>query len=251
MYSVTQRIKSIKQPRGGYINPRMFEVFQLDSYETLNEAENISPIIVGEVVDYLTRFMLGSSLEDAFKISLIGAYQAKELKKASSFLVNIKGLDDNSIFNASKLAGYDVVFRAGLVFYKGVDQINPDKNTINNIRVMVNRSLKFFNDWGPVTLDSPTFEGGYSETVSTGDADFLTKDTLWDMKVSKNKHTSKHTLQLLMYYLMGKRSIHKEFESVDTIGFLNPRMNTISVLKVKNIEQNTIDIVSKEVLGYN
>ncbi|MGF2095734.1 hypothetical protein ACQUFP_17500 [Enterococcus casseliflavus] len=30
MASVTQRIKQIKQPRGGYINPNMFTIVKMD-----------------------------------------------------------------------------------------------------------------------------------------------------------------------------------------------------------------------------
>lgn len=46
-----------------------------------------------------------------------------------------------------------------------------------------------------------TFKGGYSPIVTAGDGDYLTKDTLWDFKVSKKELNSKHTLQLLMYYI--------------------------------------------------
>ena len=48
-----------------------------------------------------------------------------------------------------------------------------------------------------------TFEGGYTNIVSSGDGDYLTEDTLWDFKVSKEEPKSKYTLQLLMYYIMG------------------------------------------------
>ena len=36
--------------------------------------------------------------------------------------------------------------------------------------------------------------GGYTYDVDRGDGDYLTEDTLWDYKVSKNKLTSKTTL---------------------------------------------------------
>jgi hypothetical protein len=36
-------------------------------------------------------------------------------------------------------------------------------------------------------LDGFTFEGGYTDTVSKGDGDLTTADTLWDFKVSKAK----------------------------------------------------------------
>ncbi len=61
-YSVTQRTKNVKQPRGGYINPKELQTESLGpGIETLNPAENVSPNLVGLAVDYLTRFMSGAS----------------------------------------------------------------------------------------------------------------------------------------------------------------------------------------------
>jgi hypothetical protein len=76
--------------------------------------------------------------------------------------------------------------------------------TYENIITMVKRSLNFFKKFGPVTKYGFTMRGGYTDTVSTGDGDFLTEDTLWDFKVSKKGPTSAYTLQVLMYFLMGK-----------------------------------------------
>ncbi len=65
------------------------------------------------------------------------------MKNATSLLADIKGLDKKSITNACKLVGYDVCFRAGVIGYKPVEEINPDKDTIENIVTMINRSLSF------------------------------------------------------------------------------------------------------------
>ena len=250
MYSVTQRIKTIKQPRGGYIKPKEFEVTQLSDGIELVENENIHSSIIGLAVDYLTRYMIGARAKDAFSISLLGSDIIKERKKAENLLQDIKGLDDKSIINACKLSGYDVCFRAGIIGYKPVDTIHPNSETISNIRTMVNRGIKFFDQYGPITLDGFVFVGGYTDIVSSGDGDFLTKDTLWDFKVSKDKPKSAHTLQLLMYYIMGKRSINKEFETVKNIGIFNPRLNVVYSLEINKIPQEIIDTVSKEVIGY-
>lgn len=95
----------------------------------------------------------------------------------------------------------------GALMAKGVDETNPNKDTIKNIRLMVERSVKFWNEYGPIIKDGFTFEpNGYTKTVDTGDGDYLTADTLWDFKVSKSKPTNKHTLQLLMYWIMGQHS---------------------------------------------
>ncbi|PWX27537.1 hypothetical protein, partial [Clostridium perfringens] len=203
MVSVTQRIKQIKQPRGGYIRPKEFNITILDDNIKLNEKENIHSSLVGLAVDYMTRYSIGTPINEAFKISIMGASIIGESKFAQKLIEEIEGLDDNSIVNACKLVGYDVCCRAGIIGYKPVQNINPDKDTIDNIRYMIKRSLKFIEIYGPIIKDGFTFEGGYTNLVSKGDGDFLTKSTLWDFKVSTKNPTNAHTLQLLMYYLMG------------------------------------------------
>lgn len=250
MYSVTRRITKIKQPWGGYIKRTDFEVVEINDSIELNAEENIHAPLVGLAVDYMTRFMMGALPEDAFKISLIGAGIIKDEKNAQSILSQVKGLDDKSIICACKLSGYDVCYRADKMSYKPVSEINPNKETIDNISVMVKRSMAFWEKYGPIVKDGFTFEGGYTEIVSEGDGDYLTQDTLWDFKVSKEEPKSKYTLQLLMYYIMGLHSEHNEFKSIENLGIYNPRKNKVYLLKISDIPQNVIDEVSHDVIGY-
>lgn len=249
--SVTQRIKQVKQPRGGYIKPKELEVISLgEGADALNSEENVHASLMGLAVDYLTRFMTGASVEDAFHISLLGAEKIDETKRAKKLLSGVKGLDDTSITNAVKLSGFDVCFRASIMGYKPVQDINPDAATIENVRTMVERALHFLDTYGPKVLDGFTFEGGYTSTVATGDGDFTTADTLWDFKVSKAPVKKEHTLQLLMYWRMGLHSIHPEFQSVKYLGIYNPRMNEVSRIAVADIPQEVIAEVESEVIGY-
>lgn len=251
MTSVTQRIKQIKQPRGGYIKPKEFNITVLDDDIELNQTENIHSSLVGLAVDYMTRYSGGTNLKEAFRISIMGASLIGEDKFAQKLLKGIKGLDDDSISNACKLVGYDVCFRAGIAGYRPVETINPDKDTIANIRYMVQRSLKFIDIYGPITKDGFTFEGGYTQLVSTGDGDFLTKSTLWDFKVSVKAPTNAHTLQLLMYYLMGMKSIHKkDFQSIENLGIFNPRLNSVYLFEISKVSSEIIKEVSEKVIGY-
>ena len=250
MYSVTQRIKAIKQPRGGYIKPKEFTETTLDDGIELNPNENIHASLVGLAVDYLTRLMTGTPADEAFYISLLGSDRVNERKNAEKLISKIKGLDDKSIINACKVVGYDVCFRAGIIGYKPVKEIQPDTETIENIRIMVNRCLAFWKEYGPVEVDGFTFEGGYTEIVSSGDGDYLTQDTLWDLKVSKEAPKNKYTLQLLMYYIMGCHSIHKEFQKIKRLGIFNPRLNKVYLLEIANISDEIIQEVSSEVIGY-
>lgn len=252
MCSVTRRIDKIKQPRGGYIRPKEFETTVLPGggIDDLNPVENVSPSLVGMAVDYLTRFMSGTSARDAFKISEMGSRVVQRKELFDQLLSNVNGLDDDSISAAVKLSGFDSAYRAGVMAYRPVQNINPNSDTVENIRTMVERSLRFLDQYGPKVMDGLTFEGGYTGYVSSGDGDFLTEDTLWDFKVSKKKLQSKYTLQLLMYWRMGLHSIHPEYKNVKYLGVYNPRMNVVYLLDVSKIPEDVISTVETEVIGY-
>ena len=259
MSSVTKRIGEIKQPRGGYLKPSQMKVVQLSDSCTLSNSENVHWTIIGLVVDYLTRFMLTKSYEDAFRISLKGAYNAQlltgkdTLKEAISYMEQIQGLDDNSIVNACKLVTYDVWLRAPLssLYSKGPHETNPDCDTVNNIRIMVQRSIAFWQINGPVVENGFTFEpNGYTEIITSGDGDYLTEDTLWDVKVSKKSITSQNTMQILMYWIMGKHSGNSIFENIDKIGIFNPRQNVMHTFDMRYMPQDVIREIEKNVIGY-
>ena len=89
MSSVTQRIKMVKQPYGGYLKQKEFEKTEFDDNNVLGK-DNIHPSLVGMAVDYLTRFINGTPLEEAFKISLMGAIFIGDKKYAYKLLSKIK-----------------------------------------------------------------------------------------------------------------------------------------------------------------
>ena len=260
MSSVTQRINKIKQPYGGYLSIKKFSKIDLHDKDSLYENENISPIIIGLVVDYMTRFILFQNVEDAFEISCRGALIAekmagkkKAMKIAYKYIKNIRGMDDKSIISACKLVFFDVWVRNPIFAdnAKNADDINPDKETIYNIKVMVERSIKFFNEYGPVKKIGFTFEpNGYSKVVTTGDGDYLTEDVLWDFKVSKSNPKPKDTLQILMYWIMGRHSGQKIYKNINHIGFYNPRLNRVFIINVKDIPKRTIISIEEDVICY-
>lgn len=68
MPSVTQRIKQIKQPRGGSLT-----VVEMNGGPLHDIKENVSAGVVGMVIDYMTRVMTGAPVEEAFHVSFLGA----------------------------------------------------------------------------------------------------------------------------------------------------------------------------------
>lgn len=258
LMSVTRAVKATKQPRGGYLNPKKMNVVQLNDGKVLAGVENIYAGTVGTAVDYLSRYVTSGDAETAFHISLLGAQKAGQEEYARRLLACLdKKLSDACVTAACQLVGYDVVYRAGKELMTPVDEILPDYATIENVRIMVNRSTAFFNQYGPVLADGFVFgwqdpnqrfpQGGYTLKVASGDGDFLTDGILWDFKVSKNPPTKDHTLQLLMYAVMaivahgrymtlkaagqlfGEIPVYIEhgFDAIRQIGIFNPRLNQV------------------------
>jgi len=278
MKSVADVAKSAKQPRGGFVSIRKFDEIAFDDGILLCENENIHSSIIGSVVEYMTRFMLGAESIDAFATSFGGAFSAEKYgyKDASiiaaTFGFQIKGLDDESIINASKLVSFDVWTRNPIAALKAnvhPTDINPDANTINNIRILVKRGVKFFEKYGPITKYGFNFGpgdydkeaylkaiisgkdyGGYTHCVSVGEGDFLTKDTIWEFKTTKTKPTSKHTLQIVMYWIMGQHSDQKCFQSIDKLGIFNTRLNTAYILNVSKIPNEIIETIEDDIICY-
>lgn len=259
MYSVTGIIKLVKQPRYGYIPTKLFKEVQLDDISVLNERENIHASLVGLAVDYLTRFVilsgnrfrLKTNVVDAFQISLTGAKLVGEDNFAYSLCsrivqeYDVYGLNDVVVDCACKLVGFDSAFRAGPMAYREVRDICPNRDTIENIITMVKRSIRFFKTYGPVVREGMVFNGGYSDIVSSGDADFMTKDCLWDFKVSKSKLNSKITLQLGLYYVLGLRSNESNiYKSLKYLGVYNPRLNKVFRASIEDILNFNKDVFS-------
>lgn len=259
MSSVTARAKGVKQPYGGYLKPSLMDKRNMADEDILAEVENVHASIVGMVVDYLTRVMMGTPVEKAFQISLAGAEIAERLgceqaiEEADLYLMGIHGLNDESVVNACKLATFDVWRRAPMDAFnaKTAADTNPDADTVSNIRIMVTRNLRFWQEYGPITEEGFTFgPSGYSDVVNSGDGDYLTADTLWDFKVSKLKPKSTQTLQLLMYWIMGQHSGKLEFKGINKVGFFNPRLNLVFTYEMEKIPRSTIEEIERNVICY-
>lgn len=259
MSSVTQRIKEIKQPRGGYINPNSMIEEKIPIGKLLSYNENIPPNIIGLTVDYMLRFLVTNDINSAFDISLKGAMNASlrmdflDAELVVEELLNqITGVNDNSIISACKMCTFDTFYRsprnASVTAYMDV---NPNEDTIENIRVMIERALKVFDIHGECKKYGFDFlPNGYTDTVTNGDGDFLTNDTLWDIKVSKYKPTKENTLQIAIYYIMGKHSGQKIFNDIHNIGILNPRLSKAYIIDMNEVPDEIIRTIENEVICY-
>lgn len=265
MSTVTRIAKTAKQPYGGYLRLSQFTKHEFYDNHHLNPDENVPAFLIGTVIDYLTRFEISKDALDAFIVSYKGANIASRMLKKPNildkFLENIDEmntldtLDDTMIIHACKLAAFDVFYRnpTTILMHNSTQANNPDpdKATIDNIRIMMKRSITWLKSFDVTPQYNFTFEpNGYTITVTAGDGDYLTTDTLWDFKVSKTKPTSKHTLQLAMYWIMGQHSGQKIYKPIRNIGIFNPRLNTTWKLNMDTVPITTIHEIENKVIGY-
>ena len=249
--AVTTRIRMISQPPEGLLPLSLFERVPLPDRIGLHPraVETVAPDIAGLYVDYMTRIAMGAPKRVAFRIPLLGARLVGRAGEAEALLDRIVDFTPPSARAACLLLDFDAALRRGPQYWKPRRMV-PDEATYANLTRMVARSLVFFKEYGPVVWEGFDFEGGYTDRITSGSGDFLTKDTLWDFKVSCYPPNPGYTLQLLVYWRMGLHSIHAEYKSIRRLGFFNPRRNEVWLLNVDRIAPELIDWTDHELIGY-
>lgn len=204
------------------------------------------------------------------------------------YVGNISGLDDISIINACKAVCFDTWYRNMIEAIKEVKmlricEIDPqmleanqikqniqhyrrdtaielNTYTIENIKIMVERMLNFVDQYGPVIQYDFNFQPfGYTNKVTAGDGDILTKDTLWEIKTKQFNYSklqkydtgTNDTLQLLMYYIMGKHSGNEIYDNINKVGIMNSRFNWIWTCDIEQIPVEILREIETQVIGYD
>lgn len=232
--STVEYIEQIEQPEGGYIPPEMLEPVPVDDDDdgyaaVLNPEENVSPDLIGTAVDHMTRFGFGLCAEYAFAGSLAETIMPLNVE-AWGLISGIKYLnEDNSIINALKLSEFDAFLHL-CERDRSVGSIDPDKATIENVKIMVKRSCRFFGVCVP----------------NLPNVGFMTFDTLWHLSTSEMPSTKEDTLRLLIDWGMGLDSVNAGwFQNVKYLGIYNPRLNEARRISVDAIPKNAIAAVEK------
>lgn len=276
MSSVTTRIKEVKQPFGGYIQNKLFISKQFnDNNEVKPLSSRYYSTVQGTMVDNLVRVACGFNKLEVFKLSIGGAmlvdkammgfihnYSGVRAVNSTHKLINgITGLDDDSLHCAFRLVELESCYRnldnvLKIDVYSLLEPCDYSEFNImaNNVRAMVDRTVKFIGSFGNVPkISGLTFEGGYTSTVNSGDCDYVIGGTLVDLKCSISKYMrSDWSLQLVMYYIMGLHSKNSEiFKGVKKLCIFNAMYNKSYTLDISKIDDKTMYIISKFVLGYN
>lgn len=224
------------------IDPEWFKKTQFPDVNVLYEDKyvDIHPLVMKSTVVLLTYFMLSKDLETAFFLPLIGAKELKQIRWARKWLKRIKGLDDFSIAVACRLARFDVAITLDKRLYDCLGEYNPNEETVHNIRVMVKRTLKFFETFGQPKRIYVSFEGGYTKVINVGHSDFLVKTTLINLQYSDNDIKENDAMKLLLHYILSTQSEMKCNKAVRKIGLFNPKLNTLYHLDLK--KEKRVDV---------
>lgn len=224
----------IEQPEGGHILPKPFEVKSLgEGGDALNPEENVSLDLVASAVGYMTGVMSGELTESVFRFPLFVARRIGGdafAVEAQHLIDDINGLDDGSIINALKLSGFGDRFLVDPENYQPLEEINPDEVTIQNVRTMVKRLLRFFDAYD---VKSPV------------------SDTLWYLNVSTLRPTEAQILRLLIAWRKRLRSPLTWWHGFKYLGIYNSRLNEVYRISVDAIPEDLINEIDRDVLGYS
>lgn len=297
--SVTQRIDEIKQPKGNYLPIKSFTEQKLINdgivleYKSSEDARKFASSL-GLVVDYISRYLYSKDIIESFFISFLSIYKylSSSQYTTHSFsddeclslyqdfkqkLYSIEKLDVSNINQESidiiknifVIVQLDGIYRAGYEPEKlwekttsGIKLIFNNNQEIpnyicTNALICIRRTLAFFNSQQEIIFGECF---GNGKLISTGDCDFISQDTIWDMKVSsvniyKNSKANKWTLQILIYYLMLKHHTHHNFSkytNVKNVGIFNPYLNVCYTLQVdKFVNNDYIKEIENEIIGFD
>lgn len=286
---VTNQVQSMKksvtnivatpglQPRGGFIDPHDMEAKQMSEYpeggikamlDVTTSEGNFSSQSLGLVFDYLLRteiaIMSGEKISkavvEAFEVSCRGAIMINKWDKAQKLVRNIALLyaksDDREenlleiAQNALELVMYDAVFRAGYYNpkYKPAKLNKRDFETLSIMLGSVEDYLA--REKERIISLGFGFTAKGAKNVAPSDGDLLTEYSLINIKCSIKEPTSKHTLQLLMYYILGMHEYPTVFGKLKYLKILNPRLDKIYSYEIAKIDKDTLRHVEKEIIGY-
>ena len=248
--AVTSRIRRVAQPPDGYLPLSLFDEVRLADPVPLYAFEDVPADVTGLAVDYLSRVARRVPARDAFRVPLAGARLVGRSADAERLLAMVDGFSDRSVRAACLLCGFDAASRRGPARWRAGRVIDPGPATVYNVRRMVARTLRFMDRVGPVVWEGFTFDGGYTDRVTSGDGDLLTADGLWDLKVSRWPPNPTYTLQLLVYWRLGLHSTHPEYLRVRRLGLYNARSDTMWSIPVARIGADAVRAVERDVIGY-
>lgn len=239
MANLIERIQEIDNSWVKNINTIEFSkgVFEDDN---ILESENLTPSHVASVVNRLALRLNGMSQRNAFAKGVYGFLIKRKCLELSNNdelaeLRWINYLNEKNIMKACKLCSYDIwVDNYSYAKNRNPEYIEPSKSTIRNIEIMTKRAMDFLEMNGPVKRVGFDFKEGYTNKLSSLTGEYLTEKTLWIIRTSMYEPTLLDKLEIVIQYIMAKRSEDEQLEKVTQFGIYNPRKNICYVVDTEH-----------------
>lgn len=245
--SVVKKVKDIKKFQ-------LMNILRVHSFKSEKELEsqtkeNIPAFILGQAIPNLALIELGEKPEKVYRPSLLGVknYELLYGNEVELYFPECVLKETRNYKYALKMSCYESFYRS-----RKLPEINEvNKETIYNIEIMIERLKLFLKRQKEIIDIAGEFPGAYTDKIKIGEFDILTKNALIDIKVSKNDVTSKDILQIIVYYIMGKKSLQsKKFNELEYLILYNPRLDKIYYVEVKDLNDELISLIEKEIIGY-
>ncbi len=280
MSSVSELVDNIEQPAFGILPISYFERKELrqDSYVLTNKS-SIPAIHLGLIVDYCVKYILGVKLSDILHVEYAGyaehirvsairffdsiseqaltqIYIEDERKNIclSDFVSRVENAEtfEEFVTNMLYVIQYGDFIRNIRFAFNRVGEVFTTKlseDEIRDILIFFMRTQSWIGTFDKVVPMYKFKPYGYNNTVTSGEGDFCTENTLWDLKVSNGEPTTKDTLQLLIYYIMAKHSGNKLYKNVNSIGVYNPKLDATWLCDMSKVDSRIVNRV-KGLLGF-
>ena len=257
------------QPHGGFLSPDEMAIESIskeEDYEKknsiLNNLGNISSTSLGLVFDYLFRleyyldrgkpFM--DAANNAFSIAYKGAmlsgryYDLNELfEKLKTYYERRDKNFRNILYTSCKIVNYDTIIRCGIFnsFFRPPTMTTADAELMNRMLHATKEYLKNKNE----LKFGMEFLAKDFKRIMRSDCDLIADDSLIDFKCLSKKITSKHTLQLIMYYILGIYEEPEIFRNIKYLKIINPKLGLVYSYEISKIDYLKLSLIEEEIMG--
>lgn len=131
--------------------------------------------------------------------------------------------------------------------FKDVDQVDPID--MHNVKVMIERVHSFLNNEKPILFCNTAMYVNLPECRLYGIVDYITEDTIWDLKVTRINPRKNDFIQIYWYYYMYKnfgislrrrencvKGCVKDIANIKYIGIYNARKNIAYKMPVERLD---------------
>lgn len=270
MAGIQNGTAGIEQPPGGFVPAGLFDPVPLTYRDgKYLGQDNIGWDIVENAVSLLSALVFLNERDGyPYDRKIVEIKEAEEMAfrhlggglgaygTASAFDMLEDGIDcryggdfdDASVDNACKLAAF-ALSGGGNGKYRHPSRVRANDHTCENIRIMVRRTTGFFTNMGPIKRMGFDLSGGGGSRITEGYGGYLTESAVWDITTSTEPLPRDRTLQLLVRFLMCRRSEDPALRSVANMGLVNPRLNCAYIVGTSKLDPAVLKRVEDEIIG--